>query len=423
MTEIFLTAYNGSFLGPIAKALGYLMNWIYIFQSNVLHINSVALVILLFTIFIYIVLFPLTYRQQKFSVLSQKMNPEINAIREKYKNKKDQASVAAMQEETQAVYDKYGVSAFGSCLQLLIQMPILFALYRVFYNIPAYIGSVKNIFSGLVNGIVATPNYDKIMEKIYKASNVKTISVDFAGNGSVADKNYIVDVLYKLSDKDWDKLHTYFPKLTDDITSAQHNLHSVNSLFGLNISDTPWNLISTAISDHAYLILFLALLLPILSYVSQLINIKVSQANNNMNADDPMARQMKSMNLMMPLMSLFFAFTVPVGLTLYWIFGAVVRTVQMVFLNKKFANIDLNEIIEKNKEKAEAKKEKRGIRRAQIYEAAKMNTRDNSLSSRANSVKSSSDENTFEYKKKNFKKGSLAEKANLVNEYNHQNKR
>lgn len=423
MTDMFLTAYNGQFLGPIAKALGYLMNWIYDFQSNVLHLDSIALVILLFTIVIYLILFPLTYRQQKFSVLSQKMNPEINAIREKYKNKKDQASVAAMQEETQSVYDKYGISPFGSCLQLFIQMPILFALYRVFYNIPAYIGSVKNIFSGLVNGIIATPNYDRIMDKFYKAANVKAVTVDIAGNGSATDKNYIIDVLYKLSDKDWDKLHSYFPKLADDINSTHSSLQRVNSLFGVNISDTPWNLIATSISDHAYLILFISILLPILSYLSQVINIKVGQLNNNLNDDDPMARQMKSMNLMMPLMSLFFAFTVPAGLTLYWIFGAVVRTVQMYLLNKKFANIDLDEIIEKNKEAAQKKKEKRGIKRAQIYEAAKMNTRNTTLSSRANSVKANVDNTTFEYKKQNFKKGSLAEKANLVNEYNHGSKK
>ena len=173
MTELFLTAYNGAFLGPIAKALGFLMNWIYIFQSKVLHINNVALTILLFTIFIYIVLYPLTYRQQKFSVLSQKMNPELNKVREKYKGKKDQASMAAMQEETQSVYDKYGISPTGSCVYMLIQMPILFALYRVFYNVPAYISSVKNIFTDLVSGIMATDGFADKMQTIYDNSGIR----------------------------------------------------------------------------------------------------------------------------------------------------------------------------------------------------------------------------------------------------------
>ena len=74
---------------------------------------------------------PLTIKQQKFSKLQSKMNPELQAIQKKYKDKRqDQAAMMKMNEETQAVYQKYGVNPMGSCLQLIIQMPILFALYR-----------------------------------------------------------------------------------------------------------------------------------------------------------------------------------------------------------------------------------------------------------------------------------------------------
>ena len=65
---------------------------------------------------------PLTIKQQKFSKLSAKMNPELQAIQAKYKNKKDNDSMMAMNEETQRVYKKYGVSPTGSCLQLIIQL-------------------------------------------------------------------------------------------------------------------------------------------------------------------------------------------------------------------------------------------------------------------------------------------------------------
>lgn len=95
-------------------------------------INSVPLAIVLMTILIYMCLLPLTIQQQKFSKLSQKMQPELNAIRDKYKNRKDQEAMMAMNQETQLVYQKYGISPSGSCIQMLIQMPILFALYRVF---------------------------------------------------------------------------------------------------------------------------------------------------------------------------------------------------------------------------------------------------------------------------------------------------
>ena len=174
MTELYLTAYDGAFLGPIAKALGWIMDKIYLFLSDVCHIESVALTIIVFTVFIYLCLFPLTYKQQKFSILSQKMQPEMRKIQAKYKDKRsDQAAMAAMNEETQALYDKYGISPMGSCVQIIIQMPILFALYRVFYNIPAYLTSIKSIFDGVVKGIVETNGYaDKMTALISDASTL-----------------------------------------------------------------------------------------------------------------------------------------------------------------------------------------------------------------------------------------------------------
>lgn len=422
MKLMFLTASNGRFLGPIAKGLGYLMNLIYIFQSEVLHINNVALTIVLFTIFVYICLYPLTYRQQKFSVLSQKMNPEIKAIQKKYKGKTDQNSRMAMQEETQSVYDKYGVSPVGSCIQAAIQMPILFALYRVFFNIPGYIFSIKGIFSNLVDGIVKTDNYPRILNNLYKINKISGLKLNFTGKGNLVEKNYIIDFLYKLSDKGWENLSSnkFFPDLSSTIEKTRQNLHSVNYLFGINISDTPWNLMKISIKNHAFLMVLLVFLLPIFSYLSQVWNMRVSQVTNAANADDPMMKQMKMMNVLMPFMSFIFAFSVPVGLVIYWIMGAVVRTLQMYYLNNKFKNIDLDAIIEKNKEKAAKKKEKRGIRRAQIYNAANINTK-KTMSSKANINNKDNSKNSFEYKETNFKKGSLASKANIVNEFNHKN--
>ncbi len=103
MSDILLTAYPGSILGPIAKLLGILMDWIYSGISDITggRVESVVLSIVIITIIIYMCLLPLTIKQQKFSKLSQKMQPEMQAIQAKYKIKKDQASMMAMQEETQ----------------------------------------------------------------------------------------------------------------------------------------------------------------------------------------------------------------------------------------------------------------------------------------------------------------------------------
>ena len=355
MTELYLTAYDGAFLGPIAKALGWIMDKIYLFLSDVCHIESVALTIIVFTVFIYLCLFPLTYKQQKFSVLTRKMQPEINAIQKKYQNRKDQASMQAQQEETQMVYDKYGVSPTGSCLQMLIQMPILFALYRVFYNVPAYITSVKDVFTDVVNGIMATDGYAKTMDAIYQSANLKGVTFDASATGTTMS-NSIIDVLYKLSESGWNALADSFPNLSDSIVTVSENLRDINYLFILNISDTPWNLMKSAWNDKYWLLLIAALLVPVVSYLGQVINMKLmptqdTSGSGNAQADQ-MAQQMKTMNMMMPLMTLFIAFTCPVGLVLYWTMGSVVRIVQQIFLNKHFEKIDLDDIIEKNKEKS-----------------------------------------------------------------------
>ncbi|MBQ0035878.1 MAG: YidC/Oxa1 family membrane protein insertase, partial [Firmicutes bacterium] len=116
MQYLVLTQYSGKILGPIAKyILGPILNGIFIFLDWLPGKNSanVGVAIFLFTIVIYILLLPLTIKQQKYSKLQAKMQPEIQAIQNKYKNKKDQDSQMAMNQEIQAVYQSYGVSPSG----------------------------------------------------------------------------------------------------------------------------------------------------------------------------------------------------------------------------------------------------------------------------------------------------------------------
>ena len=124
MSGMILTQSNTFILGPIAKLLGLIMNGIFNLL-DMIGIPNIGLSIILFTIIIYLLMMPLTIKQQKFSKLQAKMSPELQAISAKYKGKKDNDSMMAMNQETQAVYAKYGVSQTGSCLQLLIQMPLI----------------------------------------------------------------------------------------------------------------------------------------------------------------------------------------------------------------------------------------------------------------------------------------------------------
>ena len=437
MSDILLTAYPGSILGPIAKLLGILMDWIYSGISNITggRVESVVLSIVIITIIIYMCLLPLTIKQQKFSKLSQKMQPEMQAIQAKYKNKKDQASMMAMQEETQLLYQKYGISPMGSCVQMLIQMPILFALYRVFYNIPAYLSGVKGSFTGLVDSIQQTSGYQDTLVSLMDKYNVVTSSGLNASNvaSKLADasgdtlSNYIIDILYKLPSKGWDALMD--GKFFDGIQSAVEKTHDAllhfNYFLGLNISDTPWYIIKSNFTDKPdkwLLFVILALLIPVLSYLTQMLNIKLMPQATNGN--DQMANQMKMMNLMMPLMSLFICFTVPVGLGIYWICSALVRGIQQFFVNRHIENLDLEAVMAKNEEKAKKKREKMGLSEDYIKKAAQIKTK--SIDNKANvSVSAGTEEKlakAAEYKA-NAKAGSLASKANMVKEFNERNSR
>ena len=428
MSEMLLTAYDGAILGPIAKLLGWVMNGVYYLMDQI-GIGNVGLSIIIFTIIIYLLLFPLTYKQQKFSKLSQKMQPELNAINKKYQGKKDQASMMAMQQETQAVYEKYGVSMMGSCVQMLIQMPLLFALYRVFMNVPAYVSGIKNLFTqplggnatSLVDGIMATEGYQDTMTNLVSTLKITTQPVaNFTVSDPTAIANSIVDVTYKMNSSGWDALKDAFPALSSEISSTYN-------FFGMNISDTPLHVITSSFSAGAYLMVIAALLVPIISYLTQVLNIKLmpqATASGN-DQSDAMAQQMKMMNRMMPLFSLVMCFTVPVGLGIYWIAGAVVRVVQQYFLNKHFEKMNLEDIIKKNQEKAKKKREKMGIAENQISNAAKMNTRQ---MVDANKKQLSSAEKELEIEKANAAKskakaGSMSAKANMVRDFNERNNR
>lgn len=418
MTEIVLTQYSGKILGPIAQFFGWIMNGIYMLFSNLFGVENIALSIIVLTMLIYLCMFPLTLKQQKFSKLSQKMQPEMQAIQKKYGNKRDQASMMAMQEETQQLYEKYGISPTGSCIQALIQMPIWFALYRVFVNVPAYVSSVKGVFADLTNGIMNVSGYQDVMTKLTQTYNLG-VQTDFTVKDKSALYNYVVDVLYKLPSEGWETLKDKFSSLGSLIDTTHDSVNQFNYFFGMNISDTPLAIIKSSFTEHAYLILIAAILIPVLSYVTQMLNLKLMpQAGGD---NDQMARQMNMMNKTMPIFMMVMCFVTPVGLGIYWIAGALCRTVQQLLINKHMEKINLDDIIAKNQEKAKKKREKMGIVENQINNAARMNTRKNTnLSALTEEEKEEKLQKAAEYTK-NANPNSLAAKANMVREFNERN--
>ena len=428
MSEMLLTAYNGAILGPIAKLLGWIMNGMYILMEKV-GISNVGLSIILFTIVIYALMFPLTYKQQKFSKLSQKMNPELQAVQKKYKDKKDTVSMQNMQSETQQIYEKYGVSPTGSCVQMLIQMPLLLALYRVFMNVPAYISSVKDVYLDLVDKIMATSGYQDIMTNLMSTLKLNTVQVDFTATDTTTLQNYVVDVLSKMSSTGWDSLRESFPALTDSIDSTYGVVSHVNNFIGLNISDTPFQIIKAAFAGGSILMAVLALLIPVISYLTQVLNIKLMPTAATAGGDnDQMAQQMKMMNRTMPLFSLVMCFTVPVGLGIYWIASAVVRSVQQWFINRHLDKMDINDLVNENMKKMEKQRTKEGLPPQKITNQANQSTKNINTKIDKGSSNTNAEERARKVEEsyqnaRNAKPGSITAKANMVRDFDERNKK
>ncbi len=434
MDLMLLTQNSTPIFKYVVKLLGLIMNGIFEFL-NLIGIPNIGLSIILFTIVIYLLLMPLTIKQQRFSKLSARMNPEIQAIQAKYKGKQDQASLMAMNMETKAVYAKYGVSPSGSCVQLLIQMPILLALYRVIYAMPAYVTKIGEAF-----GVLA----DKIMQSPSGVEEVKALSsaIYFTKNFDINVRNAIIDTLNKTSTLDMTTLAdkfglsdlTYNDSLILTNGSQKGLIDVYNNFLGLNIGNSPMDTMKTAFAAGNYLLLVGAVAIPLLAAVTQWINYKLMpQAATNddkkkkqqpaNDTAEAMQQSMKMMNTIMPIMSAWFCLTLPAGMGLYWVIGAVVRSIQQVAINKHIDNMDIDAEIEKNVEKYKEKLKKQGIDAAKLQAAAKTNTK-NITNNAVKRIEKSEEEKAEEIRKateyynKNTKPGSLASKANMVKQYN-----
>ena len=315
----------GNILNPIASLLGLIMNGIFEF-FNFFGIQNIALSIFVFTFIVKTLMFPLTIKQQKFSRLQSRITPEVQKIQEKYKGKKDQASVQKQQMETQAVYKKYGANPTSGCLPMLITLPIMFALYRVINNIPSHVNlvgdeyrvvaeAIKNTGTGVLSDIVA--NFDKL------------------------ELNTLDDIIKSLAlftSSQWEKLSNI--SLSKAGLDAIGNIGKINNFFGLSITNTPsWKSIS--------------ILIPLISMGLNFVQNK--QMNIKTNTKDATPNPMASMNVVMPIMSGFFCLMLPIGVGLYWIANSLFSIIQQFFVNKRLDSVDIDELVEKSQEKAKNK--------------------------------------------------------------------
>lgn len=393
-----------SILTPIAKVLGYIIEVIYNLLE-VCGIQNIGLSIILFTLVIKIILFPLTLKQQRFAKVNQLMQPEMNKIQKKYRNRRDNASMIKQQEEMNALYAKYGASPTAGCLPLLIQMPILFALYRVVMDIPTYIPKVYEAYKPVATAIMGQNGFAKALESVGKAVKLSS-RYTLDSNPNVSQ---VVSYISHMPNEAWDLISKKLPGAADAISANVANVTHMNDfIFGINITQAPGFRFS------------IYLLIPIIAAGAQFLTARMSMGN--MDDDNPAAATSKNMMLMMPLMSFFMCISLPSAIGIYWAASAAFQVVQQLIIDFYYDHADMEKIVEKQAEKAAKKKAKKNGKPSlteKLMNAQAMEQGGNAgqaAGTAGNKVKNAANINTknisADYSKK--KGGSIASKANIV---------
>lgn len=271
------------FLNFIAEPLGKFLYWIY----NTVAFENYGLAIIIFTIIVRAAMFPLTLKQYKSTGEMQKVQPLLKEIQRKYANDKEK-----LNQETMKLYQEHKINPAGGCLPLLIQMPILLALWQV---ITKPLTFMLGFTSETVNKLATTAN---VAKNVYREIDSITYFI----------KNGLGDQV--------GNLNMFFP----------------NHGFGVNLGSIPTWHFDKLIADPEKIVL---LILPLLAVATTYLTARMSMPKNTGNADNPMG---KSMLYISPLMTLIFSFQFPAGLALYWVAGNIFAIGQQYYVNKYVLN-------------------------------------------------------------------------------------
>ncbi len=269
----------------IAEPFGVIMSFLF----EHLAFGNYGVAIILFTLFVRILLFPLTLKQQKSMVLTQALQPELEALKQSCGND----SQLLMQEQ-QKLYTKYNVNPMSGCLPMLIQLPVILVVYNIVNQPLTYI-------AGLASDTIA---------KLGEVAGVANANMQLQINS------------FFLSN----------PAKADGIVGAD-SFVNMTFLKIFNLGATPWDCFAN--KDWKLLPI---VLIPILTLVTQYLTQWITQPKkkDKKKNEDPSMRSMNVMLKVMPLMTFFIAFSTPAGLGFYWTIGNLLSMVQTVLINKVF---------------------------------------------------------------------------------------
>lgn len=262
--------------------------------------NNYMTALLLFAIVMQIILFPLGIKQQKNSNKQASLRPKENAIRKKYAGRNDAATQQKVQQEIMNLYQQENFNPASGCLPLLIQLPIIFALFAVVRQPLTY---VTRLSAGVINSLKEQiANLGYTLNAGYEEISIITYLKDHGMEGIKGISLTAADI------------------------EAMPNFKMFGGMF--DISVTP----STQIWSIYILVPILTFIVLMLSqYLTKKFSYRPETAAGS--ADPSAQTSMKVMNWMMPLMSVYFAFIVPSAIGVYWIFRNILSVIQQIILS------------------------------------------------------------------------------------------
>ncbi|MCI8342589.1 MAG: YidC/Oxa1 family membrane protein insertase [Firmicutes bacterium] len=324
---VMTTRQPGIIVGPVASFLGIIYNAVFNIINGFTQANSLGIAIIVFTLIVKTVLIPLSYKQQKSTFEMQKLQPQMNKIREKYANKKDPESQQKMALEMQRLQKDNNISMFGGCLPLLIQLPILYALFYIFQQAYLYIDVVGMNYQAITDVIMSMSVQERLdifTDIIYELK--MTIDVE--------NPSEIIMLVNEMTMSQWNSVTSAASGYASQLAPLLASKTQTETFLGINLV-------------HSAGLRFPGILVPLMSaattFFSSQVLTKQSQSAQGSQQQDQMMQSMKMMNYMMPLMMGVMCINLPAGIGIYWTVSNIIQVCQTVLLNKYFRSKDAKE--------------------------------------------------------------------------------
>ena len=316
-------------------------SWLLLFFYNIT--SSYGLALILFAIVVKLILFPVTLKSKKSMIQTTMLSGKMQQLQKQYGKDRERYNL-----EVQKLYEREKVNPMGGCLWSMIPLILLIGLYAIIREPLFHLMNVPETMIETVaslTGVTNTGAYPQIA--MAQALNDPAI----------------------------------LAKVESALAGSGANLFAMDfTFFGLNLSDIPnWKFWQGGLSWNSFGLCLLALVSAVVSFLSMKVSMATNKINKNQPGNDQADQMNKTMTWMMPFMSLWIGFTVPAGLTIYWISQYFITMLQEVICSKMLkkdyeaARLAAEERDRQEKEEEKKRKEEARLERARRLEEEKKN--------------------------------------------------